>query len=284
MTRWYPPLPHTDATWVSAPVAVPTLPTRQIRVTRLSTLQPKQPTWLLRDRIPYGALTVLAGQPGGGKSTFCIRLAADLSCAGVGSLFVGDEDGAEDTVLPRLLAAGGDPAMVGLVDLERDLMLQLPTDIPALKAKVLEGGAALIVIDPIQAHFAEEINANVDASIRQATRPLARMAQQTGAAVVLVTHDRKSNEGSMLNRIAGSRGMTGSARSVLLFGKAKNIDPWEGADLRFAAHIKCNGAPLAATQRWRIQGEVVRAGGLSINTSQILLEGDARDVSARDLE
>jgi predicted ATP-dependent serine protease len=278
----------TQADWAvaqpPAPIAAIPFRPRKARLTRLSTLSPKPIRWLLPGRVPFGALTILAGQPGGGKSTFTVRLAADLSRAGVGSLFVGDEDGAEDTVLPRLLAAGGNPEHVTLFDLEQDLMAQLPTDIPLLADAAKSEGAALIVIDPIQAHFAEEINANVDASIRQATRPLARMAQQTGAAVVLVTHDRKSNEGSLLNRIAGSRGMTGSARSVLLFGKAKNIDPWEGVDLRFAAHIKCNGAPLARTLRCRIQGEIVRAGDLSIDTSQMLLEDEVTDVSARDLE
>src|SRR5690348_6360898 len=134
---------------------------------------------------------------------------------------------------------------VSLFDLEDDEMAQLPTDIPLLADAAKREGAALIVIDPIQAHFAEEINPNVDASVRQATRPLARMAQQTGCAVVLVTHDRKSREGSLLDRIAASRGLTGAARSVLLFGKRKlseSVDPWTEADLRYAAHIKANGA------------------------------------------
>ena len=280
----------TEPAWaVAAPpiAAVPELRPRRARLTRLSTLTPKPIQWLLPGRVPFGALTILAGPPGGGKSQFTIRMAADLSRAGVNSLFVGDEDGAEDTVLPRFLAAGGDASKVGLFDLEDDEMAQLPTDIPLLADMAKAEGAALIVVDPVQAHFAEEINPNVDASVRQATRPLARMAQQTGCAVVLVTHDRKSREGSLLDRIAASRGLTGAARSVLLFGKRKqtpDVDYWAEADLRYAAHIKANGAPLAPILRCRIQGELVKAGDMSIETSQLLFEDEPKDVQARDLE
>lgn len=267
----------------AAPVAVPALPTRRARVTKLSTLHPRPVQWLLHGRIPFAALTVLAGQPGGGKSTFCVALAAQLSRAGVVSLLVGDEDGAEDTVLPRLLAAGGDAERVALFDLEDDQMAQLPTDVPLLAGKVREEGAALVIIDPVQAHFAEEINPNHDASLRQATRPLARMAQQTGAAVILVTHDRKSHEGGLLNRVGGSRGMTGAARSVLLFGKAKDAPPWD-LDIRYAAHIKANGAALAPTLQCRIVPQIVVHGKARIETSFLELEGDADGVHAKDLE
>jgi len=283
----------TDAQWALTPTAPvvhlqPVQPRRRVaKLVRLSTLRPKPIQWLLPGRVPFGAITLLAGRPGGGKSQFSIRLAADLSRHGVGALFIGDEDGAEDTILPRLLAADGNPEHVQIFDMEHDDMAQLPTDVPLLADKVREAGAALVVIDPVQAHLDDDINPNTDASLRRATRPLARMAQETGVAVLLITHLRKSLDGGVLDRVGGSGGLTGAARSVLLFGSRKpgdDVDPWTEADLRYACHAKINGAARAPTLRCRIQGENVRAGELIIPTSQLLLEGDVREVSARDLE
>lgn len=242
------------------------------------------PTWALRGRIPYGALTVLAGRPGGGKSQFGIALASQLSQSGVASLLVGDEDGAADTTLPRVLAAGGNTNLVRLFDIENDQLTELPTDVPLLAEAVRETGAAFVVVDPVQAHLAPELNPNVDASLRQATRPLARMAQETGAAVVLITHLRKSTEGGVLDRIGGSGGLVGAARSVLLFGKLRDANPWTEGDVRYACHIKANGARLAPTLECRIESEVVRAGGLSIDTSRLVLERDTTEITPRDLE
>jgi hypothetical protein len=270
------------------PIApAPPAPPRAARIIKLSALRPRPISWLLPGRVPFGAASLLAGRPGGGKSQFSIRLAADLSKAGAPSLFVGDEDGAEDTILPRVLAAGGDPDKIGIFDMEHDDMAQLPTDVPLLGEKIRETGAALVVIDPVQAHLDDDINPNVDASLRRATRPLARMAQETGVAVLLITHLRKSTEGGVLDRVGGSGGLVGACRSVLLFGSRKpseNVDPWTEADLRYAIHAKCNGAPKAPTLRCRIQGEAVRAGDVTIETSQLLLDSEAPEVSPRDLD
>jgi hypothetical protein len=266
------------------PVAVPALPTRKAKIVKLSMVRPRPIQWLLPGRVPFGGLTLLAGQPGGGKSQFSIRLAADLSKQGVPSLFIGNEDGAEDTVLPRLLAAGGDPELVGLFDMESDHTVQLPTDVPLLREKVLETGTALVVIDPVQAHLAPEINPNSDASLRQATAPLARMAQELGIAVLCITHLRKSTEGNILARVGGSGGMVGAARSVLFFGQRKNYDPFAEADVRYICHPKMNGAPKMLTLEAYIQGEIVQVGDIGIETSQLILDQETREVNARDLE
>jgi hypothetical protein len=266
------------------PVAVPDLPTRTARVVKLSTIKPRPIQFLLPGRVPFGAITVLAGRPGEGKSQFSIRLAADLSKQGTASLFVGDEDGAEDTVLPRLLAAGGDPELVGMFDMERDAMAQLPTDVPLLADKIRETGAALVVIDPVQAHLAAEINPNADASLRQATRPLARMARELGIAVILITHLRKSNDGGVLDRVGGSGGLVGAARSVLFFGLPRNAHSFADMDVRYACHVKANGFAKAPTLLCRIQGEYVHAGDMTIESSQLLLEEETYDVGPRDLE
>jgi RecA-family ATPase len=78
---------------------------------RASQLQVRPVEWLWPGRVPQGGLTVLAGEPGLGKSLLSIWLASRLSRGDLGSkaaasLFLTAEDSREHTVLPRLVAAG----------------------------------------------------------------------------------------------------------------------------------------------------------------------------------
>jgi RecA-family ATPase len=78
---------------------------------RASELQVRPVEWLWPGRVPLGGLTVLAGEPGLGKSLLSIWLASRLSRGELGtssgaSLFLTAEDSREHTVLPRLVAAG----------------------------------------------------------------------------------------------------------------------------------------------------------------------------------
>src|SRR5215475_6977211 len=95
--------------------------------TLLSDVRPERVSWLWQARIPRGKLTILDGDPGLGKSVLTIDLAARMSrglpmpfverqpgedSEPAGVVLLNAEDGLADTVLPRLLAAGGDPSRV----------------------------------------------------------------------------------------------------------------------------------------------------------------------------
>ena len=86
----------------------------------LEEIQSQEVTWLWYPFIPYGKLTIVQGNPGDGKTTLVLNLAAKLSNGeGLDSdmeleepLNViyqsAGEDGLADTVKPRLEAAGAD--------------------------------------------------------------------------------------------------------------------------------------------------------------------------------
>jgi hypothetical protein len=59
----------------------------------------------LRPGVPFGKLTLVAGDPGLGKSLLTVKWAADASAHGQPTLMISGEDGAADTVKPRLEAA-----------------------------------------------------------------------------------------------------------------------------------------------------------------------------------
>ena len=87
----------------------------------------KRIEWHWRDRFPRGMCSLLAGHGDLGKSTILLDIAArtttrarwpddDLVAAPAGSvIYFATEDPAEQVLLPRFIAAGGDPAKIHFV-------------------------------------------------------------------------------------------------------------------------------------------------------------------------
>jgi hypothetical protein len=96
--------------------------------TRLSEVIPEPVRWLWEGRIPLGKVTLLDGDPGVGKSTLAMELAARVTNGSAMPLVKGPprgpadvvifsgDDGLADTVLPRLKAAGADLSRIRPVE------------------------------------------------------------------------------------------------------------------------------------------------------------------------
>jgi hypothetical protein len=268
--------------------------------TLLSTVKAAHVCWLWLWRIPLGKLTILDGDPGLGKSVLTLDLAArvtrglpmpfetrepgeDREPAGV--VLLSAEDGLEDTIRPRLDAAGADVERVLALDRipgEAGIRLPiLPADVEYLKTGVGRVAAKLVVIDPLTAFLAGETNAHKDQDVRRALHPLAKLAEETGAAVVVVRHLNKAAGGNPLYRGGGSIGIIGAARSGLLVAR----DP-DNPDHRVLASTKCNLAKLPASLAFDLSaGEdgALRVGwiGDSTHTAETLLAAP-RDDEDRD--
>ncbi len=108
---------------------------------RASEIEVRPVEWLWPGRVPQGGLTVLAGEPGLGKSLLSIWLAAGLSRGEFGSkpatsLFLTAEDAREHTVLPRLVAAGATRERIVFPPPAKDELersISLPDDIGYLR-------------------------------------------------------------------------------------------------------------------------------------------------------
>jgi len=189
--------------------------------------------WLWPGRIPFGKVTVLEGDPGLGKSTVLLDLAARLSrgrttpdghpMEQASSILLSAEDGLGDTIRPRLEAGGADcsriHAMTAVSQDDRSDSVTLPLHISALRAAIEEHQATLVVIDPLTAFLGSEVNSWRDHDIRRALRPLAEVAEMTGAAIVVVRHLTKGGYGPAIYRGGGSIGIAAAARSVLLVAR-----------------------------------------------------------------
>jgi twinkle protein len=93
---------------------------------RASEIEPERVEWLWPGRIARGKITCIAGEPGTGKSQLSIATAAAISTEGnwpcgegsapFGSVIIlSAEDGAADTIVPRLIAAGADRERVHII-------------------------------------------------------------------------------------------------------------------------------------------------------------------------
>lgn len=93
----------------------------KLEIIKASEITPREVRWLWYPYIPFGKVTLLQGDPGDGKSKLMLSLAALLSKGAplpfadedesgepMTVIYQTTEDDADDTVVPRFNAAGGD--------------------------------------------------------------------------------------------------------------------------------------------------------------------------------
>lgn len=195
-------------------------------VSRMSDVQPEQVSWLWAPYIPSGKLTMLEGDPGVGKSWITARLARDVSLGEIpGSnrgpenvLIFTAEDGLADTLRPRLDTMGADVSRILAVDAPLDLAA--PGALEILEATIVTYRPALVSIDPVVAYVGGKLDIHRANEVRSVLAPLARIAEQTGVAMLLVRHLSKARSGRALHAGLGSVDFTAAARSALLAGAA----------------------------------------------------------------
>jgi AAA domain len=134
---------------------------RRLNIVGAETLELRPVEWLERDQIPAAALALLASMGGRGKSTIAAGYAARATrgqfdgryaTQPVNVLWVGNEDGREDVIGPRLRVAGTDFRRVGFVDFDSESLgddVNVVTDIDALRVAIEDYAAKLVIIDPV---------------------------------------------------------------------------------------------------------------------------------------
>lgn len=238
---------------------------RSLVLTKASEITIRPTHWLMDGRIPSGALTLLAGREGCGKSTVSLWVAAQLTRGALHGRYYGtpravgiaaSEDSWGHTIVPRLIAAGADldrvyrVAITTTPGLHADL--SLPGDLPELEDRVAELAMVLLIFDPLMSRLSETLDTHKDQQVRQALEPLAAVADRTDLAILALIHVSKANITDPLSLVMGSRAFTGVARSVLFSVR----DPDDEQRYLFC-HEKSNLGPKLASLRYRIAGQVI---------------------------
>jgi DNA repair protein RadA/Sms len=135
-----------------------------------------------------------------------------------------------------LEAAGADCSRIAFLEQSDEEPILLND---ARLAQAIEGiKAKLLVVDPLQAYLGIDSKIQRSSSARFVLENLAKVAERTGCAIVLIGHMNKSNRAKGIYRGLGSIDIAAVARSVLLVGRDRSIPYY-----RVMLQIKNNLAP-----------------------------------------
>ncbi len=155
-----------------------------------------------------GAVLLLAGEPGVGKSTLLLEVAAQVARRGATTLYVSGEESASQVRL-RAERTGA---------LEPDLYLAAETDLSAVLGHIESVDPDLLVIDSVQTIASNDTDAMAGGvtQVRAVTSALVRVAKQRHLPTLLVGHVTK--DGS----IAGPRALEHIVDVILQFEGDRN--------------------------------------------------------------
>ena len=201
----------------------------------------QQVQWLWEPYVPFGKITIIQGDPGEGKTTLALRLAAACSTGeplpGMDPLepfnviYQSAEDGLGDTIKPRLIDAGADQSRIWYVKEDKKALTLVDN-------RIEEANARLMILDPVQGYLDSEVDMNRANEVRDVLRRIGTVAERTGCAIVLTGHLNKAKGISSKYRGLGSIDFRAVARSVLLVGSLRS-DP----NIRVMVHDKSSLAP-----------------------------------------
>ncbi len=210
---------------------------RQLKL--YSELEASSVEWLWYPYIPFGKITLLEGDPGCGKSTLISNIIGAVSSGKptpdgnklrrpLHVIYQCSEDGASDTIKPRLINAGADCDNVAFINEDIDV---LTLNDEKLRRAIADFNAKLVVADPFQAYLGSSDLSNV-MQMRKTLKKLAMWAAAYDCAVVLIGHLNKKQGRHDLYRGLGSIDLSAQARSVLL------VETIDESDTRVLKHIK----------------------------------------------
>jgi hypothetical protein len=246
----------------------PAEPDDELGVLRVSDVKAQRIEWLWPARLPAGKLVVLDGDPGLCKSTMTLDFAARVTTGSpwpdhsgeppIGNVvLLSAEDGIADTIRPRLEAHGADLTRVVVFDSVpawddegkriANRPPSIPGDLPALEDLMRREGALLGVVDVLSAFLSGRVDSHRDQDIRGALMPLAKVAERTGACILVVRHLNKTGGANPLYRGGGSIGIIGAARAGMMVAPDPDDD-----DRRILAVTKSNLARVPTALAYRV--------------------------------
>jgi len=250
--------------------------------------------WLWDNWIAFGKVSVLAGDGGRGKSTVLCDLAARTStgetwpdgtrngCGPRGVIILAAEDDCEDTIAPRLIAAGADMTRIfnirSVIEDNSRRSFNLQADLARLEHEIARRpDIGLVQLDPVTSYLGK-VDSHKNADVRAVLEPLGELAARLRVAVVCNNHFTKGLGGTANNRIIGSVAFVNQARAAFI------VTPDAADDGRtLLMPSKNNIAPIKYGLAYRIEGVMIGdAQGLDteILASRIAWESTPVTISA----
>lgn len=199
---------------------------RRATLTPLSEIKMKRARWMWDKRISMGSLSLVAGQPSMGKSTFVYWMVAALTNGTLYGEFEGKakdvvlcctEDAYEETIKPRLAAAKADLTRIYRINITsaNDIAdgLNLVEDLEVIKQAAVDLDLGLVVFDPLMSRLGGK-DSHRDSEVREALEPLTGIAMEYKFCVLGLIHFNKSGRTDPMSLLMGSAAFGAVARSV----------------------------------------------------------------------
>ena len=247
---------------------------QELNLIKMSEIQSEEIEWLWYPFIPYGKLTIIQGDPGDGKTTLALNIAAKLSkgesldeemkiSEPINIIYQTAEDGLADTVKPRLELADADCERILVID-ESSEALSMADE--RLEEAIKLTNAKLLILDPIQAYLGAGTDINRANEARDMTKKLGALAEKHKCAVLLIGHMNKASGTKASYRGIGSIDFFAVARSVLLVGRIEGEE-----SLRAVVQIKNNLAAFGNSKAFELSEEGFRwIGDYDISADEVL--------------
>lgn len=241
----------------------------RLQLTSFAGMQSKVVDWYWPGRLARGHITTFNGDPGTMKSFASIDMAARVTTGRAfpdGSknplpashvVILTREDGLEDTVKPRFLAAGGDPKFLHTITLAgstETAVVKIEEHLAELDA-LLPASTRLIIFDPLIDFL--KAGQNDEQAVRDTLTELKQFAERRDLAVIGINHLNKKSDLEAIHRAMGAKGMIGVARMNYLFGKDEQ-------GTRHMVTLKNNVWHEDGSLTFHVEDSTVEDGGLVI--------------------
>ena len=252
-----------------------------MKLITMSDIQAATVKWLWYPYIPYGKITLVQGDPGDGKTTFVLAVAALLTngkpmpecedaAEPVAVIYQTAEDGLADTIKPRLEEVGADCSRVIVID-ESEQSLTLSDS--RIEQAIATTNAKLLILDPLQAYLGMDVDMHRANEIRPVFKSLAGVAERTGCAMLIIGHMNKAaGQTKGMYRGLGSIDIAAAVRSILLVGRDK-----DNPQTRVMAQLKSSLAPEGKPIAFELDKSGFRWVGQYDISLDALLNGNSPD-------
>jgi putative DNA primase/helicase len=242
----------------------------KLRLVNFSKIQTKPINWLWPGKMAIGHITTMNGDPGTKKSFISLDIAARISTGRAmpdgtpnpfppsSVLVLTREDGLEDTVKPRFLAAGGNPTKldsVAIGDSQETAVFKLEESLHELE-EIMQPDTRVIIFDPLIDFI--KAQQNHEAEVRDVLTKLKQFAERRELSIIGINHLNKKSDLDAIHRTMGAKGFIGVARMNFLVGKD------EGGNLHLCS-LKNNLWADDGSLTFKLEDSVVTDGHIILN-------------------
>jgi putative DNA primase/helicase len=190
---------------------------------------PRNIEFLWENRLALGVHTALAGIGGMAKSQIMYNIVATITTGGEWPdggrarkdrcIILSAEEGREDMIVPRLMAAGADLKLVEIITATKDedntqRKFNLQADLDKLKTFCRnKGDVVFIGFDPVSSYMGGDVDTHRNTAVRHVLDPITQLAEDVGCCILSLTHFNKGSSNKAIHRVMESAAFVNAPRA-----------------------------------------------------------------------